>query len=111
MTSKGRFKCKSGLSACHNHECMCAKVCECAQGINSKEYSNNNMAVDCSTPQSHAIKDVSSELLKVGVSGVRVCHLDSSTATIDVKVVSGSRVLCHLDSLVNTVNLMSGRYI
>ena len=54
------------------------------------------MASDFSTPQSHAIKDGSSVLVKVGVSGV-LCHLDSSTSTTDVMIVDGSRVLSYLD--------------
>ena len=41
------------------------------------------MASDFSTPQSHAIKEGSSVLVKVGVSRV-ICHMDSSAATMDV---------------------------
>ena len=40
-----------------------------------------------------------------------LCRMDSSTATTDVIIVDGSRVLCHLDSLTDILDLMSDRYI
>ena len=56
-----------------------------------------NMAFDFSTPQSHAIKEGSNYC--TGKVGVRVLHLDSSTDTMNVMMVGGSRVLCQLDSV------------
>ena len=48
------------------------------QGINSGGSSNDNMASDFSTNQTHAIKDGSIVISKV-VSGV-LCYMDSLTA-------------------------------
>ena len=36
--------------------------------------------------------------------------MDSSIPTTDVMMVGGSRVLCHLDSLTDALDLMSDRY-
>ena len=40
-----------------------------------------------------------------------LCHMYRSTATVDVMMTGGSRVLCQLDSLTDTVEVLSDRYI
>ena len=54
------------------------------------------MTSDLCIPQSQAIKDGSNVLVTFGVSRV-LCHMDSSTATTDMMLFCGSRVLFHLD--------------
>ena len=71
---------------------------------------DQSVASDFGTHQAHAIKDKVVLSVRFGVSGCYVTWMHQLIPP-DMMMIGGSIVLCHLDSLTVTLDLMSDRYI